>query len=86
MIPTNLKKKCFWDYDIHVPLDEIPGPIKAQRFTDFWPYFHTAFKQNELTIDDIKSIIQVISEFGPPKYCENMREYVINHLIDRWCK
>jgi len=30
MLPVNLKKKCFWDYDIHVPLEEIPDPIKAQ--------------------------------------------------------
>jgi len=48
MIPDNLKKKCFWEYNINVPLEKIPGTIKAQRFADFWPYFHEAFKQKEL--------------------------------------
>jgi hypothetical protein len=86
MIPDNLKKKCFWEYDINVPLEKIPGTIKAQRFADFWPYFHEAFKQKELNLADIKYIVQVISEFGPPKYCENVRAYVINNLIERWCK
>jgi len=86
MIPDTLKKKCFWDYEIDVPLKEIPGVIKAQRYADFWPYFHEAFNQQVISIEDIKSIVQVISEFGPPKYCENMRAYVINNLIARWFK
>jgi hypothetical protein len=84
MIPNKLKKKCFWDYDITIPVEKIPGPIKAQRYADFWPYFHEAFNQKELNLDDIKSIVHVISEFGPPKYCEQVREVVINNLIDRW--
>jgi len=86
MIPLNLKKKCFWDYDINVPLEKIPGLIKAQRYADFWPYFHEAYKQKVLNLDDIKDIVKIISEYGPPKYCDNMRAYVINYLIDRWFK
>ena len=60
MITDHLKKNCVWEYDINFPLEKISGSIKAQRYAAFWPYFHEAFKQKELNLDDIKSIIQVI--------------------------
>jgi len=86
MIPDNLKKKCFWDYNINVPIEEIPAPVQAQRYVDFWPYFHEAFNQKIINKNDIKYIVKVISEFESINYCEDVRAYVIKNLINRWFK
>lgn len=78
------RKKLFWDYRLEVPLENIPGPTRAQRYTDFWPDIHLAYKKGELRLEEIKTIVETIYRYGPVKYCEAVREHVIKTLIKRW--
>ena len=77
-------RKVFWDYRQCQRLEDIPGPIRAQRYVDYWPEFHCDYKAGKIDIQDIKNIVKTIIEFGPVKYSEPVREYVIKTLIIRW--
>ncbi len=80
----DIQRKLFWDYRRDIPVEEIPGAIRAQRFADFWPEIHKAFNRGEIDLDDVKSIVGAIHRHGPVKYCEDVREHVIKTLIQRW--
>lgn len=80
----DFQRKLFWDYRSDIPVEEIPGQTRAQRFVDFWPEIHKAYKMGVISLDEVKSIIEVIHQYGPVKYCEDVREYVIGTLIQRW--
>jgi len=79
-----LEKKIFWDYQNLLSIKDIPLSIRSQRYVDFWPVIHNAYKKNELNIEDIKAIVKDIYQNGPTNYCENIREFVIKNLIKRW--
>ena len=85
MIKNQFDKKIFWDY-INSSIEEIPEHIRAQRYVDFWPEIHNAYIRNELNIEEVKSKVNVIYQYGHPKYSESVREYVIKNLIQRWFK
>ncbi|MFO7761592.1 MAG: hypothetical protein R6V20_08290 [Desulfobia sp.] len=80
----DLIRKIFWEYRPGLELEDIPGPVRAQRFTDYWPEIHQAYKRGELTLQDVRSIIATIERYGPVRYSEPVRQYVINFLIKKW--
>lgn len=84
MIPADLYKHFFWEYKPGVALEEIPGPIRAQRYVDYWPEVHEAFKRGEIDIGDMQAVVATIHRHGPVRYCEPVREHVIKALMKRW--
>lgn len=81
---TGYWKKLFWDYRQCESPEHIPGPIRAQRYVDYWPQIHFDYKEGRLNIQDIKNIVETIYRFGPVKYSDPVREYVIKTLKARW--
>ncbi len=83
-LETSYWKNLFWDYRQCRRLEDIPGPVRAQRYADYWPQIHFAYKDGRLNIQDIKNIVETIHRFGPVKYSEPVREYVIKKLKAKW--
>lgn len=83
-LESTYRRKIFWDYRQCQKLEDIPGPIRAQRYVDYWPEIHLDYKAGKIDIQDIKNIVGTIRKFGPVKYSEPVREYVIKKLIIKW--